>query len=73
MRLRWTDGRVLVVRLDHGLSFLRTQGYSAWRFATPRASSAGPANILEPRRSGGWDAGSGVREWAELEHRRTVS
>jgi hypothetical protein len=33
MRLRWADGRALVVRLDHGLSFLRTQGYSPWRFA----------------------------------------
>jgi hypothetical protein len=40
MRLRWKDGRKLVVRLDHGLSFLRTQGYTPWRFSDPAERQA---------------------------------
>lgn len=35
MALAWEDGRRLIVRLDHGLTFLRSQGYVSWRFGDP--------------------------------------
>ena len=33
--MRWWDGREVVIRLDHGLSFLRTMGHVPWRFNDP--------------------------------------
>jgi hypothetical protein len=40
LTLKWLDGRVLLIRLDHGLSFLRTQGYAPWRFGDPAERQA---------------------------------
>jgi len=40
LRLRWPDGKAVVVRLDHGLSFLRAQGFSPWRFYEPAERQA---------------------------------
>ena len=35
LRLTWHDGKVLVVRLDSGLTFLKSRGSQAWRFGDP--------------------------------------